>query len=80
MMPEPSSNFTVASSWATEWQHLFYFEVAIFIFFSGLIFGAILYLAVKYRRRPGNEAPPPTKDYLPLEITWTVIPAWPSAL
>ena len=74
MTPEPSSNFTQASSWATDWQYLFYFEVGIFIFFSGLIFAAILYLAVKYRRRPGNEAPPPTKDYLPLEITWTVIP------
>lgn len=75
MTPEPSSNFTQASSWANDWQNLFYFEVGIFVFFSLLIFGAILYFAVKYRRRPGNEAPPPTKDYLPLEVTWTVIPA-----
>jgi cytochrome c oxidase subunit II len=75
MTPEPSSNFTQASSWATDWQHLFYFEVGIFVFFSILIFGAIIYFAVKYRRRPGDEVPPPTKDYLPLEITWTVIPA-----
>jgi cytochrome c oxidase subunit II len=75
MPPEPSSNFTQASSWANDWQNLFYFEVGIFVFFSLLIFTVILYFAVKYRRRPGNEAPPPTKDYLPLEITWTVIPA-----
>lgn len=75
MPPEPSSNFTQASRWATDWQHLFYFEVGIFVFFSILIFGVILYFAVKYRRRPGNEAPQQTKDYLPLEITWTAIPA-----
>ena len=30
---------------------------------------------MKYRRHAGNEAPPPTQDYLPLEITWTAIPA-----
>ena len=75
MTPEPSSNFIQASKWATEWQNLFYFEVGIFVFFSILIFGAIIYFAAKYRRRPGNEVPPRTKDYLPLEITWTAIPA-----
>jgi len=75
MTPEPSSNFTQASSWATDWQNLFYFEVGIVVFFSILIFGAIIYLGVKYRRRPGDEVPSPTKDYLLLEITWTVIPA-----
>lgn len=74
MRPELST-FTQASSWANDWQNLFYFEVGIFVFFSLLIFGAILYLSVKYRRRPGNEAAPPTEDYLPLEITWTAIPA-----
>jgi len=73
--PEFSSKFTQASSWANDWQNLFYFEVGIFVFFSLLIFAVILYFAVKYRRRPGNEAPPPTRDYLPFEITWTVIPA-----
>lgn len=75
MTPEPSDNFGQASSWATDWQHLFYFEVGIFIFFSVLIFGAIFYFAVKYRRRSKGEVPPPTKDFLPLEITWTAIPA-----
>ncbi len=29
---EPSSNFTQASSWANDWETLFYFEVGIFIF------------------------------------------------
>lgn len=75
MTLEPPSNFTQASSWTSDWQNLFYFEVGIFVFFSLLIFGVILYFSVKYRRRSGNEAPPPTEDHLLLEITWTVIPA-----
>ena len=74
MASGPLDNFIQASRWAVQWQHLFDFEVGIFVLFSFLIFGAIIYLAAKYRRRPGNESPPPTKDYLPLEITWTVIP------
>ena len=73
-MSEPYSSFGPASRWATQWQHLFYFEVGVFIFFSVLIFGAILYFAAKYRRRSDNEIPPPTREYLPLEITWTAIP------
>ncbi len=75
MTPELSDTFGQASSWATEWQHLFYFELGIFVFFSVLIFGAIFYFAFKYRRRTRDEVPPATIDYLPLEITWTVIPA-----
>lgn len=75
MRPGVPSDFGQASSWATDWQNLFYFEVAVFIFFSTLIFVAIFYFAIKYRRRSGDDMPPPTVDYLPLEITWTVIPA-----
>lgn len=75
MAPESSENFGQASSWATDWQHLFYFEVGIFIFFSVLIFGVIFYFAFKYRRRSEDEIPPATIDHLPLEIAWTVIPA-----
>lgn len=74
MVPQATGHFGTASSWAARWQNLFYFEVAIFVFFSVLIFGVILYFAIKYRRRSEDEIPPPTKDFLPLEITWTVIP------
>jgi cytochrome c oxidase subunit 2 len=69
-----SFHFDHASSWAIKWQHLFYFEVGVFVFFSVLIFGMICYFAIKYRRRSTDEVPPPTRDFLPLEITWTVIP------
>lgn len=74
MVSQAIGHFGLASSWASRWQNLFYFEVGIFVFFSVLIFGVIFYFAIKYRRRSDDEIPPPTKDYLPLEITWTVIP------
>ncbi|HEX8895904.1 MAG TPA: cytochrome c oxidase subunit II [Terriglobales bacterium] len=74
MVSQSADQLGPASSWASQWQNLFYFEVGVFVFFSLLIFGVILYFAVKYRRRCDGEIPPPTRDYLPLEITWTVIP------
>ena len=49
---EPSSNFIQASSWADDWQTLFYFEIGIFIFFSVLIFSAILYFAIQIPSSP----------------------------
>ena len=64
-----------ASEWATEWQHLFYFLLGVSVFFSVLIFSLIFYFTIKYRRRYRDEVPPPTKDNLALEITWTVIPS-----
>jgi cytochrome c oxidase subunit II len=88
MQAEPTIHFTDASSWATQWQHLFYFLMAVSIFFSTLIFGLIFYFAIKYRRRAEDEIPQQIEGNLALEITWTVIPAalcvvmflWASAL
>jgi cytochrome c oxidase subunit 2 len=75
MPPEFSMHLAQASEWATEWQHLFYFLLSVSVFFSVLIFSLIFYFTIKYRRRYRDEVPPPTKDNLALEITWTVIPS-----
>jgi cytochrome c oxidase subunit II len=64
-----------ASSWAKDWQDLFYFLIAISVFFSVLIFGLILYFGIRYRRRSKDEVPPATVDNRALEITWIVIPS-----
>jgi cytochrome c oxidase subunit II len=63
-----------ASTIAAGWDRLFYFLTGISIFFSVLIFGTLFYLAVKYRRRSPDEIPPPTKENLPIELTWTLVP------
>jgi cytochrome c oxidase subunit II len=52
---------------------LFWFLIGISVFFSVLIFGTILYFAIRYRRRDGR-IPPVIRQSILLEITWTVIP------
>lgn len=55
-------------------DHLHYFLTFITLFFTFIIFSTIFYFAVKYRRRSEDERPPETKTYLPLELTWTLVP------
>jgi len=75
MQAEPTMHFINASNWATQWQHLFYFLMAVSVFFSILIFGLIFYFAIKYRRRFKDEIPEQIEGNLVLEVTWTLIPA-----
>jgi cytochrome c oxidase subunit II len=63
-----------ASTFAPEVDHLLYFLVAVTAFFSLLIFGAIFYFAVRYRRRSAGELPRVTHTGYTLEILWSVIP------
>ncbi len=44
--------------------------VAVFV----LVEGALLYAAIRYRRKPGDPLPPQTHGHTPLEIAWTVVP------
>ena len=63
-----------ASSISVEVDHLLYFLMAVSIFFTLLIFGAIMYFAIRYRRRSENELPHGEHTGLALEIVWSVIP------
>jgi cytochrome c oxidase subunit 2 len=63
-----------ASTLAPEVDHLLYFLLAITVFFTLLIFGAILYFAIRYRRRSENELPHVVHGGYTLEILWSVIP------
>jgi len=53
---------------------LFVFVLGVAVFFAGLIFVSIVYLAVKYRRRADAAAPKLIAGSLALELLWTVIP------
>ena len=64
-----------ASTIARGIDHLYYFLTAVDVFFTVVIFLAIFYLSIRYRRRPGNEKPPKTKTIMPLELAWSIIPA-----
>ena len=63
-----------ASSVAPQVDALYFYLIAVSVFFSLLIAGAILYFAVKYRRRSESELPHGVLGSLKLEIAWSVIP------
>jgi len=39
-----------------------------------LVEGALLYIVIRYRRRPGQPRPPQIHGHTALEVTWTIIP------
>jgi cytochrome c oxidase subunit 2 len=53
---------------------LYFYLVAVSVFFSVLIFLTIFFLAVKYRRRRADEVPRPIDGSTSLEIVWSLIP------
>jgi cytochrome c oxidase subunit 2 len=64
-----------ASAAAGQYDALSNFELAVTVFFTVLIFLAVLIFALKYRRRRPDEAPPrPIHGSMALEITWSAIP------
>jgi cytochrome c oxidase subunit 2 len=63
-----------ASTLAARVDALFFFLIAVSVFFIGLIFLLIFVFAVKYRRRSENERPAPIEGNVWLEIVWSVIP------
>src|SRR5687768_9653492 len=65
--PQQSSNFAVPV------DRLYAFLLLVTTFFTLLIFVMIVYLALKYRRRPGRK-PQLVHTSHALELTWTVIP------
>jgi cytochrome c oxidase subunit 2 len=40
-----------------------------------IVVGGVVFVAVKYRQRPGNEHPKQIRGNIPIEIAWTMIPA-----
>src|SRR5258708_13716760 len=64
-----------ASTLAPEVDHLLYFLLAVTVFFTLLIFGAIFYFAIRYRRRSEHELPHVQHTGYTLEILWSVIPS-----
>jgi cytochrome c oxidase subunit 2 len=55
-------------------DHLLYFLLTVAVFFTLVIFGAIFYFAVRYRRRSEKELPHVVHGGMALEIVWSVIP------
>jgi cytochrome c oxidase subunit 2 len=63
-----------ASTMASRVDAVFFFLVAVSVFFAALIFLLITIFAIKYRRRAEDERPKPIEGKLWLEVFWSVIP------
>jgi cytochrome c oxidase subunit 2 len=63
-----------ASTMASRVDSLYFFLLALSIFFSLLIAGLIVFYAVKYRRRAADSVGSEIQGGLVLELTWTIVP------
>jgi cytochrome c oxidase subunit 2 len=63
-----------ASTIAADVDHLTLFLLAVAVFFTVLIFGAIFYFSIRYRRRSDRELPHEIHGGMALEIFWSVVP------
>jgi cytochrome c oxidase subunit II len=63
-----------ASSMAGQVDALFFFILTVTGLFAIGIWIALLYLAIRYRRRSDADRPPEIQGSLALELTWTLIP------
>jgi cytochrome c oxidase subunit 2 len=63
-----------ASSIAGEVDALFLFILGITALFAAAVWIALLYFAVRYRRRSDADRPPEIHGSLALELTWTLVP------
>jgi cytochrome c oxidase subunit 2 len=63
-----------ASSFALEVDLLYFFLIALTVFFTVAIAVAALVFLLKYRRRREDEVPEQIEGALKLEVAWTVIP------
>ncbi len=63
-----------ASSMAPHVDHLYFYLLLVSFFFATLIALAVIYFAIKYRRRSESELPRGVEGSLKLEVAWTVIP------
>ena len=64
----------LASTIAWQVDILYIFIVVLSIIFTVGIFVAVVYFAVKYRRRSENERPKAIHGSIPLELSWSIIP------
>lgn len=71
----PNTTFTPHSDYGRAidflWNRLLFFGTIVFVFVEL----ALLFVIIRYRRRSEDVLPPQTHGNVPLEITWTLIPA-----
>src|SRR5690349_12196059 len=68
LFPEAASDF------AERVDNLFFFILAVVVFFTLMIATMVISFLIRYRRRSESEVPRRIEGSLALEVTWTIIP------
>jgi cytochrome c oxidase subunit 2 len=63
-----------ASSFASQVEPLWWFQVAVTVLMTALIFALVFFFAIRYRRRNEGERPAEIHGSAKLEIFWSVVP------
>ena len=63
-----------ASTLSDRVDALYFFAVAVSVFFSLLVAGLVVYFFARYKRRSADEVGVPNPGNLQLEILWSVVP------
>ena len=63
-----------ASSFAPEYDAVFYMLLALTVFFTGIVLAATVFFVVRYRRGTKVDRSRPVYENLALELSWTIIP------
>src|SRR4051812_40835957 len=63
-----------ASTHAPRVDGVFFFILAVLVFFTVLIAVMLLYFGIRYRRRSDADRPKPIEGSLKLELFWTLVP------
>jgi cytochrome c oxidase subunit II len=71
----PQTTFRTVSEFGDALNRVFYNTVAWTMLVTVVVFGLVLYIAVRFRERPDAPTPRQVHGHTGLEITWTVIPA-----
>jgi cytochrome c oxidase subunit 2 len=74
MIPRFQLHPDSASTFSSQVDALYFFLVALTVFFTVLIAALVVAFAIKFRRRSDDEIPQPFEGALHLEVLWTVIP------
>jgi cytochrome c oxidase subunit II len=71
----PQTSWEPASEYAIEGKDLFQYIIYLGILVGVLVEGALIFAAIRFRRKPGDRLPPQIHGNTLVEVTWTSVPA-----
>jgi cytochrome c oxidase subunit II len=73
--PTPQTSWEPRSDYAVQGKDLFQYIIYLGLIVGVLVEGALIFAAIRFRRRPRDGLPPQIHGNTAVEVTWTTIPA-----